>query len=101
MNTDWGVGIPTTMIGQLLEEAGLKGIEYTVDVVSCWLSGYRGFNETIINELIELKAVKRLVYLDAFNPHDDFPLPKRGHPFFKKNTLWAADTALKASPNAE
>jgi hypothetical protein len=101
MNNDWGVGITTAMIRQLLEDAGLKGIEFTIEVLTCWSTGYRGFNETIINELVDLKAVKRLVYLNAFNQHDDFPLPKRDHPFYKKNTLWAADTALKASSSAE
>ncbi|HYJ19368.1 MAG TPA: hypothetical protein VEW72_09360, partial [Burkholderiales bacterium] len=101
MYNNWGIGITTAMIRQLLDDAGLKGIEFTIEVLSCWHTGYRGFNETIINELVDLKAVKRLVYLNAFEQHDDFPLPKRGHPFFKKNTLWAADTALKASPSAE
>jgi hypothetical protein len=101
MYNDWGIGITTAMIRQLLEDAGLKGIEFTIEVLTCWHTGYRGFNETIINELVDLKAVKRMVYLNAFDRHDDFPLPKRDHPFYKKNTLWAADTALKASSSVE
>jgi hypothetical protein len=93
----WGIGITTARIEQLLEKADLKGIKYDIEVMAGWSTGYRGLNETIINKLVELKALKRIVYLDRFDAHDDFPLPDPRHPFYKQNTLWALDTALQAS----
>jgi hypothetical protein len=98
---NWGVGITTQMIKQLLDASGLKGIDFSVEVMAAYSGAYRGLNETIINDLVELKDLKRLIYLDAFYNHDDAPLPKSSHPFYKKNTLWAIDTALSKSPNVE
>lgn len=97
----WGTGITTQMIRQLLDASRLKGIDFSVEVMAAYSGAYRGLNETVINNLVELKDLRRLVYLDGFYNHDDTPLPKSSHPFFKKNTLWAIDTALSKSPNAE
>jgi hypothetical protein len=94
---DWGVGITNARVEQLLEKAGLKGIKYDIEVIANWGTGYRGMNETLINKLVDLKALQRIVYLDRFVPHDDFPLPDPKHPFYKQNTLWALDSALQAS----
>jgi hypothetical protein len=96
-----GIGITTQMIRQLLDASGLKGIDFSVEVMAGYSGGYRGLNGTIINNIVELKNLKRLIYLDAFYNHDDTPLPKSSHPFYKKNTLWAIETALSKSPNAE
>jgi hypothetical protein len=96
----WGIGITSDMIKQLLAAADLKGIEFTVEVIAGYSTGYRGVNLTVINRLVELFDLRRLVYLDAFYQHDDFPLARKGSrqfdSYFKRNTLWAIDTALSA-----
>jgi hypothetical protein len=98
----WGIGITTQMIRDLLDKAGLKDIEFSVEVMAGYSAAYRSLNETVINKLVNLKELKRLIYLDAFYAHDDFPLAaKKTDPFFKKNTLWAIDTALNESVDAE
>jgi hypothetical protein len=97
----WGIGITTQMIKELLDAAGLKDIDFFVEVMAGYSAAYRSLNETVINKLVDLKKLKRLIYLDAFYSHDDFPLPVKTHPFYKKNTLWAIDTALNESVDAE
>jgi hypothetical protein len=97
----WGIGLATGTIAALLEAAGLKGIEFAVETMAGYSTGYRGLNETIINNLVDLSTLKRLIYLDAFYSHDDFPLSPTRHAFHKKNTAWAVDTALTASAAAE
>jgi hypothetical protein len=88
----WGVGITTQMIRELLDAAGLKDIDFIVEVMAGYSAAYRSLNETLINKLVDL---------DAFYNHDDFPLAKKTHPFHKRNTLWAIDTALNESGDAE
>ena len=97
----WGIGITTEMIKQLLAEAGVGGMEFTVEVIAGYSTGYRGVNETIINKLVDLGGLRRLVYLDAFYLHDDAPVAPRTSPYHKKNTVWAVDTALTASASAQ
>jgi hypothetical protein len=97
----WGIGITTEMIKQLLAEAGVGGMEFTVEVIAGYSTGYRGVNETIINKLVDLGELKRLVYLDAFYLHDDAPVAPKTSPYYKKNTVWAVDTALTASASAQ
>ena len=97
----WGIGITTEMIKQLLAEAGVGGMEFTVEVIAGYSTGYRGVNETIINKLVDLGELKRLVYLDAFYLHDDAPVAPKTSPYYKKNTVWAVDTALTASGSAQ
>jgi hypothetical protein len=97
----WGLGLGSNTIAVLLEAAGVKGMEFAVEVMAGYSTGYRGLNETIINKLIDLSTLKRVSYLDAFYNHDDFPLSPPRHAFHKKNTAWAVHTALTASPAAE
>jgi hypothetical protein len=97
----WGIGITTQMIRELLDAAGLNGIDFSVEVMAGYSAAYRSLNETVINKLVDLNKVKRLIYLDAFYSHDDFPLAEKTHPFYKKNTLWAIDTVFKESVDAE
>ena len=97
----WGIGITKDMIDRLFKAAGCEGMEYLIEVMASSEFGYRGLNETIINRLVDLTGLKRMAYFDGFDRHDDFPLPKPDHHFYKKNTLWAAETALDASPKAE
>jgi hypothetical protein len=97
----WGIGITAQMIRELLDTTSVKGIEFSVEVMAGYSAAYRSLNETVINKLVDMKNLKRLIYLDALYNHDDFPLPDKTHPFFKKNTLWAIDTALNESADAE
>jgi hypothetical protein len=97
----WGIGITTAMIKELFEAAGLKDIAFTVETMAGYSTGYRGMNETIINKLVGLAVLQRMAYLDAFYNHDDFPLASPSSSYFKKNTIWAADTALGASTTAQ
>jgi len=97
----WGIGITTAMIRELLEAAGLKDIVFTVETMAGYSTGYRGMNETVINKIVDLTTIKRMVYLDAFYHHGDFPLAPRSSTYFKKNTIWAVETALGASTNAQ
>lgn len=93
----WGIGITTAMITELMTAGGLQGIEFTVEVVAGYSTGYRGVNLTLINKLVNLSALKRVVYYDAFYNHDDFPQPPKSHAYHKKLTVWAVDTASAAS----
>src|SRR5262249_13494533 len=97
----WGIGITTQMIRELLDAAGLKGIDFSVEVMAGYSAAFRSLNETVINKLVDLKNLKRLIYLDAFYDHNDFPLAPKTHPFFKRNTLWAIDTAFNEGADAE
>ena len=76
----WGIGITTQMIRELLDAAGLKGIDFSVEVMAGYSAAFRSLNETVINKLVDLKNLKRLIYLDAFYDHNDFPLAPRTHP---------------------
>lgn len=95
----WGIGITTQMIKDLLAAAGLPAIGFTVEVMAGYSTGYRGMNLTIINALVNLSALKRVVYFDAFFNHDDFPQPPPAHAYHKRLTIWAVDTAVAASTN--
>lgn len=97
----WGVGISTTIIRSLLDQAGLKDLPFSVEVMAGYSTGYRGLNLTAINKLVDLSRLKRFIYLDAFYWHDDHPQPAASHAFHQKLTLWAADTVFKASASAE
>jgi hypothetical protein len=97
----WGVGVSTTIIRTLLDDAGLKDLPFQVEVMAGYSTGYRGLNLTAINKLVDLSKLRRFIYLDAFYWHDDHPQPAKSHPFHKKLTLWATDTVFKASPAAE
>jgi hypothetical protein len=97
----WGIGITTDMIRQLLAVAGLADIDFTIEVMAGYSTGYRGMNETIINRLVQLDALKRIVYLDAFYHHTDFPIAPPSSPYFKRNTVWAVETVLGAVASAQ
>jgi hypothetical protein len=100
---EWGNGITTQMISDVLDVAGLKGINFSVEIMAGYSAAYRGINLTVINKLVDLTKLKRLIYLDAFYFHDDFPLSAKT-PVVQKiptNTLWAIDTAFNESADAE
>jgi hypothetical protein len=97
----WGVGVSTTIIRRLLDDAGLTDVPFQVEVMAGYSTGYRGLNLTAINKLVDLTHLTRFVYLDAFYWHDDHPMPPASHPFYKKLTVWAADTVVRASAAAE
>jgi len=99
--TAFGCGITTSIIENLLSQADLAGIDFTVEVIAPYSTGYRGANLTIINQLVDLTHIKRLVYFDAWYHHDDHPLMTAGSPYDKKNTLFAVDTVMSKSPNAD
>ena len=96
----FGFGISTSIINNLMTLASLPGIDFSVEVMAGYSTGYRGVNQTIINELVDLTHLTRLIYLDAWYHHDDHPLAAPASPYFKKNTRWAIDTALGNSPTA-
>jgi hypothetical protein len=100
INTPFGVGISTDIINKLMTAAGLDGIDFTVEVMAGYSTGYRGLNLTIINKLVDLSHLKRMIYLDAWYHHDDHPLMP-GPPYKGKNTLFAIDTAFIANPNVQ
>ncbi len=96
----FGWGISTQMINDLMTSADLSGIDFSVEVMAGYSTGYRGVNQTIINQLVDLSNLTRLIYLDAWYHHDDHPLVASASPYYKKNTRWAIDTALGKSPSA-
>jgi len=96
----FGFGISTQIINDLMTLAGLDGITFSVEVMAGYSTGYRGVNQTVINQLVDLSNLTRLIYLDAWYHHDDHPLAASASPYFKKNTRWAIDTALGKSPTA-
>jgi hypothetical protein len=95
----FGYGISTPIINDLMTLAGLSGIDFSVEVMAGYSTGYRGVNQTVINELIDLSHLTRLIYLDAWYHHDDHPLAASTSQYFKKNTKWAIDTAFGKSSN--
>ncbi len=97
----FGYGISTQMIKDLMALANLAGIDFTVEVMAGYSTGYRGVNLTVINELVDLSKLSRLIYFDAWYHHDDHPLAPAPHPFRKKNTQWAIDIALGKSSTAK
>jgi hypothetical protein len=97
----WGVGVSTDIIRQLLDDSSLKNLAFQVEVMAGYSTGYRGLNLTAINKLVDLTALTRFVYLDAFYKHNDHPKPPPGHPFRGKLTQWAADTLFKANKSVE
>jgi len=96
----FGFGISTDIINNLMTLADLSGIDFSVEVMAGYSTGYRGVNQTVINQLVDLSNLTRLIYLDAWYHHDDHPLAAPASPYFKKNTRWAIDTAFGKSPNA-
>jgi hypothetical protein len=96
----FGFGISTDIINKLMTAANLDGIDTSVEVMAGYSTGYRGVNQTAINQLVDLSNLTRLIYLDAWYHHDDHPLGASTSPYYKKNTKWAIDTALGKSPNA-
>ena len=96
----FGFGISTQIINDLMTEAGLPGIDFSVEVMAGYSTGYRGLNQTIINELVDLSHLTRVNYLDAWFHHDDHPLAASTSIYFKKNTSWAIDTVFGKSPSA-
>jgi hypothetical protein len=104
-NKAWGIGITMGQIAELMTKAGLSGIEFTGEVMAGYSTGYRGVNLTIINQLVNLSALKRFVYYDAFYKHNDFPQLPKSHADHKaynqQLTLWAVDTAIAASAGVE
>jgi len=95
--TAWGIGVSAEIIRGLLDQAGLTGVPFQVEVMAGYSTGYRGLNLTIVNQLVDLGHLTRILYLDAFYHHDDHPLPAPSHTYFKKLTLWACDTVFAAS----
>jgi hypothetical protein len=93
----WGIGITDAMIRSLFDQVGLQNTTFRVSSMAGYSTGYRGVNLTVINKLVDLSALQRLVYFDAFYRHDDRPLAARGSAYFRNNTRWAVDTAIAAS----
>jgi hypothetical protein len=99
--TAFGIGISTDMIKQLFVTADLPMIDFSVEVMAGYSTGYRGLNLTIINELVDLSKLSRVIYFDAWYHHDDHPLAPSPSVFRAKNTQWAIGTALGKSPAAK
>jgi hypothetical protein len=97
----WGIGITTAMIRTLFDSVPLENVDFNVHVMAGYSTGYRGVNLTVINKLVDLSALERLVYFDAFYRHNDHPLAPRTSKYFKNATRWAVDTALSASGAAQ
>jgi hypothetical protein len=97
----FGYGISTSIIDDLMTEAGLSGISYTVEVMAGYSTGYRGVSLTVINQLVNLSSLKRLIYLDAWYHYNDHPLMPAASPYFKRNTLFAIDTAMSKSASLQ
>jgi hypothetical protein len=96
----FGYGISTNIIKALLESAGFGGMEFTIEVIAAYSTGYRGVNLTVINELVDLTKLKRLIYLDAWYHHDDHPKMPSG-PYAGKNTKFSIDTAFQKNPDVD
>jgi hypothetical protein len=58
-------------------------------------------NLTVINKMVDLSALDRLVYFDAFYRHNDHPLAQKSSKYFQNATRWAVDTALLGSSSAQ
>ena len=96
----FGYGISTAIIKKLMTLAGLDKIDFNIEVMAGYSTGYRGTNLTIINQMVDISKLTRVIYLDAWYHHDDHPLAPAPSPYRGKNTLWAIDTALQKSPGA-
>jgi len=97
----WGIGITTAMIQTLFDRVPLKNVAFKVHVMAGYSTGYRGVNLTVINKLVDLSALERLVYFDAFYRHNDHPLAPKSSKYSMNGTRWAVDTALAASSAAQ
>jgi hypothetical protein len=97
----WGIGITDAMIRSLFDHVGLQNTTFRVSSIAGYSTGYRGVNLTVINKLVDLSALQRLVYFDAFYRHDDHPLAAKGTAYFRNNTRWAVDTAIAASSQTQ
>jgi hypothetical protein len=96
----FGIGISTQMIKDLMTLAGLPGIEFTVEAMAGYSTGYRGVNLTVINKLVDLTNLKRLIYFDAWYHHDDHPKMTSG-PYVGKNTRFAIETAFTQNADVQ
>jgi hypothetical protein len=96
----FGYGISTNIIKELLKSAGFDGMEFTIDVIAAYSTGYRGVNLTVINQLVDLTKLKRLIYLDAWYHHDDHPKMAAG-PYVGKNTKFSIDTAFQKNSDVD
>jgi hypothetical protein len=97
----WGIGITTAMIRSLFDSVKLEKVDFKVSVMAGYSTGYRGVNLTVINKMVDLSALQRLVYFDAFYHHDDHPVAPAGSKYVRRNTRWAVDTAIAASAAAQ
>ena len=93
----WGIGITDDIIRSLFDHVGLQNTTFRVLSIAGYSTGYRGVNLTVINKLVNLSALRRLVYFDAFFHHDDHPRAATGSAHFRNNTRWAVNTAIAAS----
>lgn len=100
ISTPFGYGISTNIIKALLRSAGFDGMEFAIDVVAAYSTGYRGVNLTVINQLVDLTKLKRLIYLDAWYHHDDHPKMASGS-YIGKNTKLSIDTAFQENPEVD
>lgn len=67
ITTPWGVGIDNDQIDLLLASAGLD-VDYTIDVLAAYSTGYHGMQATIREKLVVLDNVKQIVYYDCLYP---------------------------------
>lgn len=71
ITTPWGIGIDSAQIDQLLESAGLD-VDYTIDVLAAYSTGYHGMQATIRESTVALDQVKQIVYYDCLYTADQY-----------------------------
>jgi hypothetical protein len=89
----WGGGITAAIIRKLFDRIGLTGVEFVVDVLAAFSTGYRGMIGTINNyatdtATLDLTHVRRVVVFDALYRGDE-PAPGGNY----KKALAAIDSA--------
>ena len=74
----WGIGITDQQISDLFSQAGFPSLNFKVDTLAGYSTGYRGLNGTVNNGLIQLNKLQRVVFLDALYK-GDAPVSRRKH----------------------
>jgi hypothetical protein len=75
----WGGGITASIIKDLFAGIGFPDMNFTIDIIACFSTGYRGMIGSINNfawepSSLDLRGVKRIVILDALYKGDE-PAP--------------------------
>jgi hypothetical protein len=61
----WGISLTDNEIAGILTKFFRKKVPYRVVIMSAYSAGMNGFNQTILNELLDLTNIKRVIIYDC------------------------------------